>query len=299
MTTPINTYQNELYKRIKSAIRQSGRLTDDVLSYIDSALFLRDTDSLIDFITDETDCERDTLLDLIFSPDETVQADLEPLLESYDFSSKDEVVIENRLFSTQILAPIQLPDNSILATISVPEEITTHYLKRLNIANQLDPQLRMSIENGVSAKRCPVVKVMMRNAGLRPHGHQLLFLRRLFERLEDDHPDYLECLALILKVLGDAKGTEDVYDLLAEQKRSLFRSLKRLDRFETLLSRSNMETLMLQGIRAPHFSRRELVQEMTLIDRICFAVFGKTEIIPEPVEETLRGMKDLMGTNHP
>ena len=54
-----------------------------------------------------------------------------------------------------------------------------------------------------------------------------------------------------------------------------------------------METLMLQGVRAPHISPDVLLHQMRLIDLICFGVFGKTETIDMPLEEPLREISDL------
>ena len=54
-----------------------------------------------------------------------------------------------------------------------------------------------------------------------------------------------------------------------------------------------METLMLQGVRAPQVSRDDLLDQMRLIDRTCFHLFGRTEIIATPIEETVRQVSDL------
>jgi hypothetical protein len=67
-----------------------------------------------------------------------------------------------------------------------------------------------------------------------------------------------------------------------------FAACSMIRRFETLLRQSNMETLMLHGVRAPHASPGELIHHMRLIDLICLRIFGKTETIDLPMEEPLR-----------
>jgi hypothetical protein len=49
-----------------------------------------------------------------------------------------------------------------------------------------------------------------------------------------------------------------------------------------------METLMLRGVRIPHIDPAEMTHKMNRIDRICLAVFGKTEYFqpPEGIEKS-------------
>jgi hypothetical protein len=137
------------------------------------------------------------------------------------------------------------------------------------------------------------VKVRLRNARICPTAEQQPVLCRFFERMADSDPDYLACLDLLLSLLEKAGRDVDVYDQLVEHKRFLFRSLRQAQRFETLLRRSNMETLMLQGVRAPHAPQGELIHHMRLIDLICASLFGKTEAIAPPLEDPLRIVTDL------
>ena len=46
------------------------------------------------------------------------------------------------------------------------------------------------------------------------------------------------------------------------------------------MRKTNIETLLLQGERFPHIDRVQTMKSIAVIDRICLAVFGKTE----PVE---------------
>jgi hypothetical protein len=110
--------------------------------------------------------------------------------------------------------------------------------------------------------------------------------------MADSDADYLACLDLVLSILGQAGESVDGYGRLIAHKRFLSRSLQQARRFEALLRHSNMETLMLQGIRAPHVACEALMHEMRLIDLICRRVFGKTEAIDSPREEPLREVTD-------
>jgi hypothetical protein len=186
-----------------------------------------------------------------------------------------------------------MPDGRPLAGVRVPDLVKSQYLGRLNTTWQPDPRMASAIEGGVSARLRPTVRVRLRNAGHRLPSGARVFMCRFFERMADSDPDFLGCLDLVLAILETAGQEADAYDLLADRKRCLFRGLQQIRRFETLLRQSNMETLMLHGIRAPHASPGELMHHMRLIDLICFSIFGKTESIEPPMEEPLRQVPDL------
>jgi hypothetical protein len=188
---------------------------------------------------------------------------------------------------------VRLPDGQPLVRIRLPGFIKAQFLDRLNIAWQMDPQVAAALEANVSADSQLQIKVRLRNAALAPTVNRDRFLSRFFERMPNDSPDYLDCLELVLPLLASAKADANVYDLLVERKRNLYRSLMQARRFEGLLARSNMETLMLQGIRPPQIAASILQQEMRLIDSICLGTYGKTETIAPPIEGPTQHISDL------
>ena len=111
MTQPImDRADRELYARIVAGIENGGRLSKEVLGYIETSLFSPDPESLAVFLVDDDNCERDSLLDLIFFPDHDLQIEIEPLLESRIFSHEDEEDLDHLLAGQTISAPIHMPD---------------------------------------------------------------------------------------------------------------------------------------------------------------------------------------------
>lgn len=293
MTQPIDSTGTDLFPRIVDVLERGGRLTSAILDYIAASLFPPEPDRLADFLINHAaDSEWDSLLDLIFYPDPSIQIDLELLLEMAAYTVDDEKDVHNRLLDRPIDARISMPDGSALTSIQLPDFVKSQYLERLNISWQMDPLVLTAIQNGVTAVSAPVVKVRLRNARIRLTPARQHFLCRFFERMADSDPDFLACLDLMLALLDNTVETVDIYDQLVAHKRSLFRSLQQARRFETLLRQSNMETLMLQGVRAPHAPRDELLRHMRLIDLICVGLFGKTEAIAAPTDQPLRRVSD-------
>ena len=293
MKVTVRQHQHHLLDRIISALESDRRLNDDIIAYINATLFSPEPEPLAAFLNADTDSERDSLLDLIFFPDQAVQIDLEALLETARFSLDDEKQLGGQLMARKIHARIGMPDGRHLTRIQVPDFIKARYLERLKIAWHMERDLVAAIAEGVSDALAPMVKVRLRNAGLRIAPHQRVFLGRFFQRMVDSDPDYLDCLDLVISILDKAKTHIAVYDLLVDRKRSFFRGLQQAKRFEAALRQSNMETLMLMGVRAPHVSPDTLWRQMRLIALICFKVFGKTEAIDMPLEEPLREIRDL------
>ncbi|MGD8701266.1 MAG: hypothetical protein PVH26_02440 [Desulfosarcina sp.] len=282
-----------LFQRIVAALKDGGRITASVRDYIASSLFAPDPQRLNGFLSNDTGSERDSLLDLIFYPDMGIQLELEPMLASLKCSPADEAALLDGLLNRAIDATVRLPDGQPLVRIRLPDFIKAQFLDRLNIAWQMDPQVAAALEANVSADSQLQIKVRLRNAALPPTANRDRFLSRLFERMPNDSPDYLDCLELVLPLLASAKADANVYDLLVERKRNLYRSLMQARRFEGLLARSNMETLMLQGIRPPQVAASILRQEMRLIDSICLGAYGKTETIAPPIEGPTQHISDL------
>ena len=278
--------------RVVQALQAGGVLTNEILAFIDTALFLPGPDHLAAFLHAGEGCERDTLLDLIFYPDQATQVDLEPLLERARCSAADEQRIATWLRARDVAVRIRMPDGRPVATIRLTEACKQSYLERLKITWQGAPEVTAAIDEAVSESLRPLVKVRLRNAGGRWAAGQALFLRRFFERMDDSHDDYLACLDLALAMLDSIESAHDAYDRLVDHKRACFRGLQQARRFEMLLRRSNMETLMLQGVRPPEQSCEHLLARMTLIDRVCQGVFGRTEILELPVDEPLREVAD-------
>ena len=294
MTGPNDRIHPHLLAPIAEVLENGGRLTEAVLDFIETSLFSVTPERLTTFlISDDNESERDSLLDLIFSPDLAVQIALEPLLEAARYTPEDDAALHDQLLARPIQARIRMPDGRQLACIQVPDFIKSQYLDRLNISWQLDSLVSLAIDKGVSAAMAGKVKVRLRNARICPTAEQQSVLCCFFERMADSETDYMACLELLLSLIGDAGRPVDFYDHLITHKRFLFRSLRQAQRFETLLRRSNMETLMLQGVRAPHAPHDELLYHMRLIDLICARLFGKTEAIALPMEDPLRIVTDL------
>ncbi|MDP3284646.1 MAG: hypothetical protein Q8M56_09495, partial [Desulfobacterales bacterium] len=103
-----------------------------------------------------------------------------------------------------------------------------------------------------------------------------------------------EYLEAAMGILEEADDRSDIYRILSGKKAAGFQSLINAERFEEMLQKNNIETLLLQGVRPVSVDKDAVLRKMEIIDRICLAVFGKTEYYEKnlvSLHSTLRSYK--------
>lgn len=266
-----------LAERIEKILREGIHLNSDVMHFIDSTFSSPCINELEKIIANHSDCERDSLIELIFFPDEEIQAKLEDLLESHNYCREDENKVLDYLSSEQIGSTIHFPDNKGALSVKMPNEAAGRFLARLNIHKKIDKRISDAIDTGVSEKLKISVRVKIRNTVNEIAENKILFLCNFFEKMEDESDDFLQCLDFILTFLDETENTSNLFGALMDKKRFYFKNLQRAEKFRQQLEKANMETMILQGIKAPYISIEDEKRKMELIDKISSSVFGRTE----------------------
>ncbi|MEA3435618.1 MAG: hypothetical protein U9R43_04075 [Thermodesulfobacteriota bacterium] len=258
-------------------LREGIHLNRDVMHFINSTFSNPCINELEKIIADDFDCERDSLIELIFFPDEEIQAKLEDLLENHNYCREDEKKVLDYLSSRQIESTIHFHDNKGALIVKMPYEAAGRFLTRLNIHKKIDKRISDAIDKGVSEKLKISVKVKLRNTVNEISENKIFFLCEFFEKMEDESGDFLECLDFILSFLDEAESTSDLFSVLIDKKRFYFKNLQRAEKFRQQLEKGNMETMILQGVKAPYINIDDETRKMELIDKISLSVFGRTE----------------------
>jgi hypothetical protein len=284
---------NEILKILGGGLN----LSSDVVHYIDSTFSNPTVEELRAILQDESNCEKDSLIELLFFPDESMQIQLENVIEEHNFLKKDEEEISNYLCRKPLRVYFHLPANRGSLHIELPNATARQFIKRLHISRQLDRRVVAAIDNHARAKLKKKFKVKLRNSRLIPTDNKIEFLAGFFEKFNIESSDVFEHLDFVLSFLEEIKEDADIFKALMAKKKFYLRHLKRTEKFEDQLQKTNMETLMLQGKRAAFVDKNEARKMMLLIDRISQAVFGKTEYF-EPLHDgqefiELRSDKDV------
>ena len=260
------------------AILQGGlALNSDTQHYIDSTFSNPSVAELEALLQDESSCETDSLMELLFFPDESVQQQLEEIIEDTHFERCDEQEIQQRVCSTSFQTQIRFADNRGTLEKRVTPSNAARFIERLNLSRSLDPKLRSAIARYVRPELQNLCKVKLRNARPITPPNKISFLKAVFKKLQINDNDFLDHLDFILSFLGELNDDADMFRALMARKKHYTRSLQKAKKLDGKLTRHNMETLLLKGERISYVDKADARKKIQIIDRISLAVFGKTE----------------------
>jgi hypothetical protein len=282
---------------IKKILSKSIGLSDDVVHYIDSTFSNPTIEELQTILADDSNCEKDSLVELLFFPDESIQIQLEETLERHRPQNEDENKILTYLCRDPLQVTFRFEDNRGAIKLPIPEDVTRQFLVRLKISKHLDAKLIESIRNYGDEKNCNRFKVKIRNSRFTPTENKTAFLRKFFETIGARSNDVFECLDFALGFLDEIKKDSDIYQALMAKKKFYFISLQKAKKMEARLEKHNIETLMLQGERVILINPADVRKKMRIVDRISRAVFGNTEYF-EPLDTDeehmeIRSLEDI------
>lgn len=271
------------WKQLEDAIetiwQQGLALTLDAQHYIDSTISNPSLPELEEILCDESNCEKDSLLELIFFPDQTLQVQLEDLLEGHDFGTEDEENLSRALIAKRLQTTLLFPAGRGRLPLAVPDWAVGRFISRLNISKKPDPALVDAIRRYVPQPYQALCRVKLRNTRFKFTRNKISFLGLFFKKMAAEFRIVFSAYDFLLDFLDELEDDSDLYRTLTQKKRFYFQNLQKTERFSAQLKSSNMETLLLQGVRMPYFNTDEARRRMGLIDAICYAVFGKNDFL--------------------
>ncbi len=264
-------------REIRNVLESGINLTDDVVHFIDSTFSNPSLEALQAILDDESNCEKDSLIELLFFPDQAMQLALEELLEHLQLDQSDEDQILTSICRKPLHVNFCLPEDRGSFNLPLSDAVAPGLLKRLHVSKHLAPDLRRAIDRHVSENERNVYKVKLRNTRFEQHDNQVQFLCELFRKVKPESHDFGRCLDFSLSLLDELTDDRDIYQALMAKKRFYLRSLQRAKKMDQLLQQSNPETLIARGKRVILVDKVDAGKKLLIIDRISRAIFGKTE----------------------
>ena len=269
-------------KNIQKIFQKGLKLNNKILYYIDSTFSNPSAYELEKIISDDSDCEKDALVELIFFPDESIQIQLEDVLEKYDFEKQNEKKIADYLSLQQIETVIYFPDDRGSLKIEMPDSVVSQFISRLNISKKQHKKVFCAVNNYVDKNHKNCVRVKLRNTRFAYTDNKILFLRCFFEKIKSDSNEFIECLDFILDFLDELQDDNDIFQALMDKKILYSQNLQKTEKFEEQIKENNMETLILQGVKIPYINKESTLNKMRIIDKINRAVFSDNIVTMEP-----------------
>jgi len=273
----MNERHRRLVGKIEELLRAGIEVGPDLLGYIDATFSNPSLKELEGIVTDESDPEREGLLELIFFPDEPMQQKIEELLpEAGGLGQGDVDAIAAELSARPIHTVLDFADWRDRLAVDFPPALVTTFLQRLNLTRRIEPRLARAISTHVEPVDRIAVRVKLRNTRKHMGDGKVLFLCDFLSKL-GGNDQLLACLEFTLNFLEDIEDDADVYTVLMDRRRIGWQLLQKSAQFEEKLKKDNIETLMLRGERVPHVSKEELLKSIALIERISLAIFGRLD----------------------
>ncbi len=239
------------------------------------------------------DSEAQSLLELLFTPGETIRVDLEEIIEKSSCTDKDEQAIINHLFQKKIAVSIQFPGAGDTLSCRPAKHLIETWVRSLKITTRLPAELVAAVDTNTSNRMKARIKAALRSTRVDLAGSVSRILCRLLETVPADGKPFLEDLGLCLAILDERPEPSSLFDLFMAKKRRLLEMLQQAERFEKQLAGNNIETLILKGVRAPHIDKADTRDKIDRIDAICLAVFGVTDpLLQSPTDVDLGDFTD-------
>lgn len=284
-------------EKIIDILQRGLTINADTQHYIDSTFSNPKIDTLAALIRDEANCETDSLVELLFFPDESVQLQLEEMIDAVCFEKHDERAIQDMVCSQPFQTRICFPDGRGSLGMAVSPSNVAQFIAHLNLSRSLDSKLRTAIAGYVDQTLQTRCKVRLRNARPISSPEHISFLVDFFKKLRTDHAEFLNCLDFLLSFLDERDAEPDMFQVLMAKKRFYFWSLQKAKNLDIQLTKHNVETLLLKGQRVSYVDTADARKKIKIIDRISLAVFGKTaffDLMPAETRSiTLKGEADI------
>jgi hypothetical protein len=181
----------QVAEKIIDILRSGLAINADTQHYIDSTFSNPSVGELEDLLQDESSCETDSLMELLFFPDESVQLQLEEMIADTHFQNRDEREIQNRVCSTALQTQIRFTDGRGTLEMMVTPSNAAQFIERLNLSRCPDPKLRSAIARYVHQRLQIRCKVRLRNTRPITSPNKISFLQAFFKKLQIANDGFL------------------------------------------------------------------------------------------------------------
>ena len=261
--------------RLRDILARGADLSPEVMRFIDSTFSDPSAAELAAILGTDADSERDSLLELLFSPDEPVQLEIESLLATMGPLGLDEDRAVERLCRPALSAAFRLPGNRGGVNVAVTPWLARRFVRSLNINRPLPEPVAAAIETRLTGPARLRLRVLLRGARFDFSPSKTEFLCRLIDRLGLADDGGWESWEFALELLAGVDPAADICQALEERKRLLVKALHHGRQLREQLAAANIETLLSRGQRLTWIDEAAAMRQLVCIDRICLAAFGR------------------------
>ena len=272
-----------LGREIENRLRAGIFLSSDSLSFMASTFSIENAADFRSLLDASDDSDAQTLLELLFTPEDETRVDLEEIISESSFTNEDEKALIAGLHQKKLDVPLHFPGAAAGVLHRPSRHLLAAWVRSLKITVRLPEKLLNTIDHHTPGRLGTEIKVRLRHARLHLNRPVCSFLDRFLEKRGLTGEALLRDLDLCLAIFSERlqSGATSPYDLFMVKKRGLLAELQQAERFEKELAGNNIETLILKGVRAPLIDKAAARKKIAAIDAICLSVFGLTDPLPQ------------------
>ncbi|GAB6096455.1 hypothetical protein JCM14469_27080 [Desulfatiferula olefinivorans] len=260
---------------IRTAIDRPWLIDAATGHFLDSSFSIRDGQSLLRLSEASFDDDRETLIDLMLSPDPALLTNLEPLLLGRVFSENDEKALARMIGTPELTARIAFPEKPECLICPVGAEALDRFVKKIRITVSFPEPMVEALAAALPEPLRSMAASLLRQSGLTFHPEAVSFFSMYFPVAAREPDALTDELTLILGTLSDRKR-EDIRSRLIERHDDCLKRLDELRFVDEMLKKNTMEVLMLQGVRVPSISQETIEARITVLRRLLSAIYGWT-----------------------
>lgn len=269
------------HRRLADAIEillsEGIRLSRDVLHCLDSMSGIDSPRALENAFCGPPDSETGSLVELIFFPDRSQQALLEPILEKTVFNEADIDSLIDRLIRIPIVTHLHFPDAYGACRVSIPVAALRRFVHRLNLTRVIDPRISEVFKAYPDPGFAIRIRVMLRNARFPFYENIVSFILDFLAGMDLSDSDYLGLFAFSCDTLERIGPADDIHAAFIARRRHYADMIRQSRDSDRQLSVQPVEALMLKGIHIVSVDVEEATRQIEWIDRICLAAFGRID----------------------
>jgi hypothetical protein len=283
-----------LARTIREAIDRPWVLDAATRHFLNSSFSITDGRTLLGLADDHRGDDRETLIDLMLSPDHTLLAELEPLLIGRAFTANDEEILARLVDTPELTARIAFPDDPEGLVCPIGTDALNRFVKKLRITVSFPEPLVDALAESLSDDLRYLAASRLRQSGLRWQPRLVSFFSLYFPVAANDPDALIDELTVILSTISH-RDIENIRDILIDRLNDYLKRLEELRSVDEMLKKNTMEVLMLQGVRVPSISPETIRQRITTLRRLLGSIYGWTGEPESAVSH--RDLGDCVGEN--
>ena len=231
--------------------------------------------------------ERDTLLNLLFFPNQNTRRAIELFLPESGLQDAEVATVSEQLYSAIDQVVFSLPDGSVFSWVPEPGRIA-YFVAKLYMDRKLDASITAALKKHVDGERLTAVRVTMRcrHIGFTSEGQALLitFIEKGAERTKD----FESLIDLLFTLVSNLPPRIRLIEYLFDQHHYQKKLLHDIRTFQKKADQYGMEYLMMQGYPVPHESEENVSDRLKQYD----ILINQVLVLQDP-RETYLNRRDL------